>query len=73
VSAPAPPTAAALEAAGWQRGCVADRARIPDLVEMYEEIGFEVIAVPVDLDGEGCSECMRAAPDGFRVLYTRRR
>ena len=66
-------TVAELEADGWERGCIADRSRIPDLVDTYDEIGFDVVLVPVPLDDEGCTECMKSDPDGFRVLYTRRR
>ncbi len=64
---------AELEADGWQRGCIADRDRIPDLIEMYQEIGHEVVLLPVPLDDAGCTQCIQADPERFRILYTRRR
>jgi hypothetical protein len=61
-----------LEAQGWQRCFVADEPRLSEAVATYRELGLEVRLVPVPV-GEGpCSECMMAAPDRFRLIYTRR-
>ncbi|MDX9999900.1 MAG: hypothetical protein RBU30_01255 [Polyangia bacterium] len=56
---------------GWKRCFVAEEPRLSEMVEAYEELGLEVITLPVDLDGQACSECMRLTPDRLRVIYTR--
>jgi len=66
-------TPAALVAAGWERASITDDARLDELVETYEEIGFEVKLLPVPDDDEACTECMRQDPDRFRVIYIRKR
>jgi len=68
-----PPTEAELSAGGWKRGCIADEPRISELVETYDEIGFDVLLVPVPLDDMECTECIAQNPDRFRILYTRKR
>jgi hypothetical protein len=65
-------TDADLRAAGWQRCFVADEPRLSEAVETYQEIGFEVVVLPVRADEDACNECMRQAPDRFRVIYVRR-
>jgi len=62
-----------LEAQGWQRCFIADEPRLSEAVETYEELGFEVLLLPVPLDDGGCTECMRQQPDRFKVIYTRKR
>ncbi len=62
-----------LLAAGWERASVTDDRRLDELIETYEEIGFEVKLLPVPLDDAACTECMRQDPDRFRVIYIRRR
>lgn len=59
--------------AGWERASVTDDRRLEELIETYEEIGFEVKLLPVPLDDAACTECMRQDPDRFRVIYIRRR
>ena len=59
---------------GWVRRCVADGVRAGELVALYEELGFEVVADPVsgsELGGEHCEDCRLVAMLGFRVIYTR--
>ncbi len=62
-----------LRDAGWQRCFVADEPRLSEAVETYEEIGFEVLVLPVRADEAECTECMRQNPDRFSVIYCRRR
>lgn len=66
-------TDADLRASGWQRCFVADEPRLSEVVETYEELGFEVMLVPPPLDEESCTECMRQNPDRFRLIYIRKR
>lgn len=60
---------------GWERRCVADGVRAAELLELYKELGFEVVADPVagtDIGGEDCGDCQLVAMLRFRVIYTRR-
>ena len=63
---------AELRSAGWQRCFVADEPRLSEAVETYEDLGFEVIVLPVRADDGTCTECMLANPDAFRVIYVRK-
>jgi hypothetical protein len=58
---------------GWERQNTYDEPRLSEVVEMYEEIGMEVLLVPFDPDQEpGCAECMKADPDRYKTVYTRK-
>ncbi len=61
-----------LRAEGWQRCFIADEPRLSEAVETYRELGYEVTLLPVPLDDEACTECMRQDPARFRVIYTRK-
>lgn len=61
-----------LEAQGWQRCFVADGPRLSEAVATYRELGFDVRLVPVPIEGDACTECMRQAPDQVRLIYTRK-
>jgi hypothetical protein len=61
-----------LEAQGWQRCFVVDESRLSEAVDTYRELGFDVRVVPVPIEDGACTECMKAAPDQFRLIYTRR-
>ena len=63
---------AELRGAGWNRCFIADEPRLSEAVETYRDIGFEVLVVPVRADDAACTECMRARPDAFRVIYVRK-
>jgi hypothetical protein len=41
-------------------------------VELYESLGFEVRLEPVDLEDEECTECMKAEPERYKVIFTRK-
>jgi hypothetical protein len=63
-----------LTRAGWEKQMTFDEPRLSELVEMYEEIGFEVHLEPFHPDEEpGCTECMKADPDKYKTIYTRKR
>lgn len=64
---------AELAAQGWERASIADDARLQELVETYEEIGFEVKLLLVPVEDAACTECMKQDPDRFRVIYIRKR
>jgi hypothetical protein len=59
---------------GWEKQTTFDEPRLSELVEMYKEIGFEVHLEPFHPDEEpGCTECMKADPDRYKTIYTRKR
>lgn len=60
---------------GWEQQGSFDEPRLSDIVEMYREIGCEVLLEPYDpaVDGDGgCSACMVAAKERFRTIFTRK-
>jgi hypothetical protein len=56
---------------GWVRRTVADSRRAEEQSQLYAEIGFEVMARPLDDSSYG-EECTGCAGPGSVVLYTRR-
>jgi hypothetical protein len=60
---------------GWTMRTTIDEPRLSELVELYEELGLEVMLRPVSQAelGEQCAECMMADPDRYRTIYTRPR
>jgi hypothetical protein len=61
-----------LIARGWEKQTTYDEPRLSEIVEMYEETGFEVHLEPFDpfLD-QGCADCMKASPEKYKTIYTR--
>jgi hypothetical protein len=60
-------------AEGWTPRFVADPARTREAVELYRELGFEVLAEPIapeDLGGD-CEDCRLVMQLRFRMIYTR--
>jgi hypothetical protein len=65
---------------GWQRRFVTSEPRLSEMVEMYEETGFEVHLEPLpaveepDEDSEecqACNICFEGFEGEYRVIYTR--
>lgn len=59
---------------GWERRFVTDAKRAAEAVELYESLGFQVVADPVRSDemGEPCDACRLLVLLKFRTIYTRR-
>ncbi|MBT3989747.1 MAG: hypothetical protein HN731_04110 [Rhodospirillaceae bacterium] len=62
-----------LVAQGWQFRCNTDHSRLDDVVDTYQELGFEVHLEAVDLSGlssdcGGCSTMLEA----FSAVYTKK-
>jgi hypothetical protein len=60
-------------AAGWERRFIADGARVEEAMRLYEELGFEVCADPLQpeaLAGE-CEDCQLLMLLKFKTIYTR--
>jgi len=59
---------------GWEKKITYDEPRLSEIVEAYEEMGFEVRLEPFDPDDEpGCIECMKAAAEKFKTVYVRKK
>ncbi|MBW2038192.1 MAG: hypothetical protein JRI46_01125 [Deltaproteobacteria bacterium] len=65
---------------GWQRRFIASEPRLSEMVEMYEETGFEVHLEPIsavekpDEESEECQKCQicfEGVEDQYRVIFTR--
>ena len=63
------------EIEGWTVRNTIDEPRLSELVELYEELGFDVMLRPVSLDhtGEVCAECVMIDPERYKTIYTRPR
>jgi len=58
---------------GWTKQSSHDEPRLSDIVEMYEEIGLEVLLELFNPDEEpGCTECMRENRRKYKTIYTRK-
>ena len=58
---------------GWQRQNTLDEPRLSEVADMYREIGFDVRIEPFDPDKEsGCTECMKASPEQYKTICTRK-
>jgi hypothetical protein len=60
---------------GWSRRFIYDEPRLTEAKELYESMGLEVRLEPVIPDEleDGCDTCITAAPDRYRIIYTRPR
>jgi len=58
---------------GWQRRSLVDPARAAEFTELYESLGYEVLAqnlTPEDF-AETCKDCASTACGTYLLLYTR--
>lgn len=53
---------------GWKKQTVCSGPRLNDIIESYEEAGYEVMTVPAVEDDLGCGVCM---DETLKVVYTR--
>jgi hypothetical protein len=59
---------------GWGKKATYDEPRLTEIVEQYEEIGFEVHLEPIRTENkDSCTECMQQYPDRFKIIYTRKK
>lgn len=57
----------------WEKKTISDEPRLSEIVEMYEEIGFEVLLEPFNSEEEpGCTDCMKVSPEKYKTIYTRK-
>ncbi len=60
---------------GWKRRFLTDASRTKEVMELYEQLGYEVCADPVhveDLVG-ACADCQLVILQNFKTIYTRRK
>ena len=62
-----------LKKEGWEKRFTIDELRLSEMVEQYEELGFEVLLEPVDTSSEECTTCITAFRDRYKTIYTRKR
>lgn len=55
-----------LLAQGWIKRTTIGTARLPELVDNYRSMGYEVCVIEhlVDSSGESCNTCFSSGPDG---------
>ena len=59
---------------GWEKQTTHDEPRLSDVVEMYEEMDFEVHLEPFNPEEEpGCIACMKAMPEKYKTIYTKKK
>jgi hypothetical protein len=57
---------------GWKKRGTYGEPRLSEMVRLYETIGFEVYLEPFHpLDEPACMDCVKAALEKYKVLYTR--
>ncbi|MCP4674485.1 MAG: hypothetical protein GY854_03000 [Deltaproteobacteria bacterium] len=58
---------------GFEKRTTYDEPRLSEIVEMYEEMDFEVHLEPFHPeDTPDCTECMLADPNRYKTVYTRK-
>ena len=63
-----------LHKSGWVEQTTYDEPRLSEIAELYRELGFEVHIEPFVLDDDTeCAECMRAQPEKYMTIYTRKK
>lgn len=63
-----------LLADGWERRFITDANRAPELIELYHELGFEILSEDVDPKefNEACKDCGLMTLIPLKTLYTRK-
>jgi len=64
-----------LLAEGWERRQLADPQRAAEAIELYETLGFEVLAKELEESdfGDTCKSCAVAGCHGYVMIYTRKK
>lgn len=68
-----PPPLTPPERDGWEVRYVGTEPRISEVIELYRELGFEVLVEPYipPPDCGECKTCLESAGDGMKVVYVR--
>lgn len=65
-----------IEQEGWEKRGVYDEPRLSEIVNMYEEAGFDVITVDFNAELDNvCSVCFEGAldPAKYKVVFTKKK
>jgi hypothetical protein len=64
-----------LKKQGWEKRFTIDEPRLSEMVEEYNELGFEVLLESVDASSEDCTSCLTdpASSHRYKTIYTRRK
>jgi hypothetical protein len=61
-----------LEREGWSMRTIQDEPRLSELKQLYEDMGFEVMILPLSPDDCGeCTECFDREEGRYKTLFTR--
>lgn len=61
-----------LKKEGWNKRSILSDPRLTEVVDLYEQIGLEVLLEPFKPeDMDDCSECFKRVCDHYKVIYTR--
>ncbi len=65
----------ALISQGWERRFVVDVKRVPEIIELYQELGYEVFVDSIGPDqlNHECGDCRLLVLLEFKTLYTRKK
>jgi len=56
----------------WETRFFGNEPRLSELVELYEELGFEVKVETISAEKcSGCTECFEGSTEPMKVIYTR--
>ncbi len=63
-----------LVAAGWERRFITDSRRTQEVIDLYQELGFDVHLEPVEVEqfDDDCQDCALVAFLKFVTVYTRK-
>jgi len=58
----------------WEKRNIIEKERVDEIIELYRNIGFEVMVKDFepDREDEDCNECMKHEPEKYKVIYTRK-
>lgn len=59
---------------GWEKRFTTDETRLSEMVNIYKELGFEVLIESFDPTSEQCVKCFNnILPKLYKTIYTRRK
>ncbi|HOP86192.1 MAG TPA: hypothetical protein PLM71_07640 [Syntrophorhabdaceae bacterium] len=71
-----------LKSQGWEKRFIACEPRLTEMVDLYREIGFEVLLEPLPLEDDmekqtcvekECTVCYQQNREKYRIIYTRQK
>lgn len=64
-----------LAAEGWERRSLVDPARAEEFIELYESLGFEVLAQKLTAEdfSDTCRECASVVCQTYILIHTRKK